>query len=109
MASNPGFPFTGSDIHFHSEIIDLTKNKNNGKEVSRFQEEHGKLIISQGGQNRETDACLWGGGTVLEDSVGPFKEGNWGSRVPAPISFIGSDARWFSGKPGLGFQENNFG
>lgn len=49
MASNPGFPFTGSDIHFHFQIIDLTKNKNNGKEVSRFQEEHGKLIISQGG------------------------------------------------------------
>lgn len=31
MARNPGFPFTGSDINFHFEIIDLTKNKNNNK------------------------------------------------------------------------------
>lgn len=47
MASNPGFLFTGSDINFHFEIIDLTKNKNNKKEMSQFQEEHIKLIISQ--------------------------------------------------------------
>lgn len=62
MANDPAFPFTGSDIYFHSEIIDLSRHKHNGEEVSRFPEEHGELIISQGGQSRETDACLWGRG-----------------------------------------------